>query len=67
MEKVPKNETDGRVQDLKGLSGGERSYATVAFVLALWESMDSPFRQVQPIFCKSQKELLSGVSLPVTV
>eukprot|EP00042_Codosiga_hollandica_P029921 m.168887 g.168887 ORF g.168887 m.168887 type:complete len:148 (-) comp53212_c0_seq53:55-498(-) len=26
------------------LSGGERSFATVAFVVSLWEAMDCPFR-----------------------
>lgn len=32
------------VQDLKGLSGGERSYTTACFVMALWTCVDSPFR-----------------------
>lgn len=27
-----------------GLSGGERSYTTAAFVMALWNCMESPFR-----------------------
>lgn len=31
-------------RDVKSLSGGEKSYSTVCFVLALWESMDCPFR-----------------------
>lgn len=32
------------VQDLKGLSGGERSFTTACFIMALWEIMEAPFR-----------------------
>ncbi|KAG1672939.1 hypothetical protein FOA52_012384 [Chlamydomonas sp. UWO 241] len=32
------------VRDLKQLSGGERSYVTVAFLLAVGEASESPFR-----------------------
>jgi chromosome segregation ATPase len=31
-------------KDPKALSGGEKSYATICLLLALWESMASPFR-----------------------
>jgi hypothetical protein len=31
-------------KDPKALSGGEKSYATVCLLLALWEAMASPFR-----------------------
>ncbi|XP_071807403.1 structural maintenance of chromosomes protein 6-like [Asterias amurensis] len=31
-------------QDMKALSGGERSFSTVCFIMALWESMETPFR-----------------------
>jgi len=31
-------------RDTKSLSGGERSYSTVALLLALWEAMETPFR-----------------------
>ena len=45
-------QTDVRQQSSSGLSskstrtlsGGERSYATACFILALWDVMDSPFR-----------------------
>ena len=33
-----------RVTDTKSLSGGERSFSTTAFVLALGQEMESPFR-----------------------
>lgn len=35
---------DGRKRDTSQLSGGERSYSTVALLLALWDTMESPFR-----------------------
>ena len=31
-------------KDLKSLSGGERSFSTVCFILSLWNAMESPFR-----------------------
>eukprot|EP00105_Crassostrea_gigas_P004900 XP_011418269.1 PREDICTED: structural maintenance of chromosomes protein 6 isoform X1 [Crassostrea gigas] len=31
-------------KDMRSLSGGERSFSTVCFILALWDAMESPFR-----------------------
>ena len=31
-------------RNLRTLSGGEKSYSTTALILALWESMQPPFR-----------------------
>lgn len=33
----------------KSLSGGERSYSTVAFLIALWDFCDSPFRLMDEV------------------
>ncbi|KAL4624001.1 structural maintenance of chromosomes protein 6-like isoform X1 [Arapaima gigas] len=35
---------DDAVSDVRLLSGGERSFATVCFILSLWEITESPFR-----------------------
>ena len=31
-------------KNTKSLSGGERSFTTVCFIMSLWEAMESPFR-----------------------
>ena len=44
-----KKAQEGRPQtttDVRSLSGGERSFSTVCFVLALWDVADSPFRML---------------------
>ncbi|GMT14949.1 hypothetical protein PFISCL1PPCAC_6246, partial [Pristionchus fissidentatus] len=47
-EKLVMDDDDERgrnvAQDLKGLSGGERSYTTACFIMSLWEIMEAPFR-----------------------
>lgn len=41
--KPPGRENDS-VSDMRSLSGGERSFSTVCFILSLWEITESPFR-----------------------
>lgn len=38
-----KGSSSENVTALNSLSGGERSYATTAFIRAIWSSMTSPF------------------------
>ncbi|KAF5909638.1 structural maintenance of chromosomes protein 6-like, partial [Clarias magur] len=41
--KPPGRENDN-MNDMRSLSGGERSFSTVCFILSLWEITESPFR-----------------------
>lgn len=43
LEVTPQNTQERAVNDAKTLSGGERSYSTVAFILSLWECTSVPF------------------------
>lgn len=40
----PLGSEDNEVSDMRSLSGGERSFSTVCFMLSLWEITESPFR-----------------------
>lgn len=41
---VPRDKhIENAVSNTKSLSGGERSYSTIAFLLALWSSVNFPF------------------------
>nr|XP_061805050.1 structural maintenance of chromosomes protein 6-like [Nerophis lumbriciformis] len=40
----PGSMSEGDTVNMRSLSGGERSFSTVCFVLSLWEITDAPFR-----------------------
>ena len=44
--KVEESDTSLMVKDMKSLSGGERSFTTVCFILTLWDAVESPFRML---------------------
>lgn len=50
-ESDPANEKENgaKMTDARSLSGGERSFSTVAFVLALWHHCSSPFKLMDEI------------------
>jgi len=38
------NAKGASTKDSKSLSGGERSFSTICFIMALWDAMEAPFR-----------------------
>nr|XP_048325795.1 structural maintenance of chromosomes protein 6B isoform X2 [Ziziphus jujuba var. spinosa] len=42
--KLPQDASSGNVRDTRGLSGGERSFSTLCFALALHDMTEAPFR-----------------------
>lgn len=55
----------GAVSNTKSLSGGERSYSTVAFLISLWSVVDHPFYFLDEydVFSVSFKVILLGIFL----
>ncbi|KAF3645508.1 hypothetical protein BC332_13852 [Capsicum chinense] len=41
---MPQDASSSNVRDTRGLSGGERSFSTLCFALALHEMTEAPFR-----------------------
>uniref|UniRef100_A0A673B0L4 Rad50/SbcC-type AAA domain-containing protein n=1 Tax=Sphaeramia orbicularis TaxID=375764 RepID=A0A673B0L4_9TELE len=57
------------MSDMRSLSGGERSFSTVCFVLSLWAITEAPFRLYLMYFsiffvCPKQQSHLETISLP---
>lgn len=43
--KVDRHTNESRsTKNTKALSGGERSFTTVCFIMSLWEAIEAPFR-----------------------
>ncbi|KAJ9586758.1 hypothetical protein L9F63_019657, partial [Diploptera punctata] len=43
IQVCPGNTNERGMSDTKSLSGGERSYATVSFLMSLWDTVEPPF------------------------
>ncbi|XP_057377924.1 structural maintenance of chromosomes protein 6-like [Daphnia carinata] len=44
LQPTSKRGRGNETTDIRSLSGGERSFATVCFILSLWDAIESPFR-----------------------
>jgi chromosome segregation ATPase len=56
--------SDSKTKDVKGLSGGERSYTTMCLLIALGENLETPFRILDEfdVFLDPQnRKLVMGV------
>ncbi|XP_035206679.1 structural maintenance of chromosomes protein 6-like [Stegodyphus dumicola] len=66
IEAAPRDsESDKHAQTLYALSGGERSFISICFLLSLWEGLEMPFRILDEfdIFMDSQNRHLSFTHL----
>uniref|UniRef100_A0A4W5L3A9 Si:dkey-119f1.1 n=1 Tax=Hucho hucho TaxID=62062 RepID=A0A4W5L3A9_9TELE len=66
------------LSDMRSLSGGERSFSTVCFVLSLWAIAEAPFRALDEfdvymvmssllIFCNNMFEQINFLSFPFSL
>ena len=39
-----KKDKGANINDSRSLSGGERSFSTICFIMSMWDAMEGPFR-----------------------